>query len=84
MTAPFKCPDCGIWWAGLEHRCKWYELYLTLPQPPYVPPVALNSTSAPTWDSEVLPIIDIDPNYVVTTEGGTTRIMFSSELAVSG
>ena len=20
--APFKCPDCGIWWAGLEHRCQ--------------------------------------------------------------
>jgi hypothetical protein len=18
---PFKCPDCGIWWAGFEHRC---------------------------------------------------------------
>lgn len=19
--APWKCPDCGVWWAGLEHRC---------------------------------------------------------------
>jgi hypothetical protein len=19
---PFKCPDCGIWWAGPEHRCR--------------------------------------------------------------
>jgi hypothetical protein len=18
---PFKCPDCGVWWAGFEHRC---------------------------------------------------------------
>lgn len=18
---PYKCPDCGTWWAGLEHRC---------------------------------------------------------------
>lgn len=18
---PFKCPECGVWWAGLEHRC---------------------------------------------------------------
>jgi len=18
---PYKCPECGIWWAGLEHRC---------------------------------------------------------------
>lgn len=19
---PYKCPECGIWWAGLEHRCQ--------------------------------------------------------------
>lgn len=19
---PYKCPDCGVWWAGLEHRCR--------------------------------------------------------------
>jgi hypothetical protein len=19
--APWKCPDCGTWWSGLEHRC---------------------------------------------------------------
>lgn len=19
---PFKCPDCGTWWAGFEHRCR--------------------------------------------------------------
>ena len=18
---PFKCPDCGVWWVGPEHRC---------------------------------------------------------------
>jgi hypothetical protein len=18
---PFKCPDCGVWWAGVEHGC---------------------------------------------------------------
>jgi len=18
---PFKCPDCGLWWAGFAHRC---------------------------------------------------------------
>lgn len=22
---PFKCPDCGVWWAGVEHRCAWWE-----------------------------------------------------------
>ena len=21
MMAPWKCPDCGTWWSGLEHRC---------------------------------------------------------------
>ena len=20
--APYKCPDCGTWWSGLEHRCQ--------------------------------------------------------------
>ena len=19
---PYKCSECGIWWAGIEHRCK--------------------------------------------------------------
>ena len=19
---PFKCVECGVWWAGMEHRCK--------------------------------------------------------------
>jgi len=19
--SPWKCPDCGTWWSGLEHRC---------------------------------------------------------------
>jgi hypothetical protein len=19
---PFKCPECGVWWAGFEHRCR--------------------------------------------------------------
>ena len=23
---PFKCPECGIWWAGLEHRCRPSEI----------------------------------------------------------
>jgi len=39
---PYKCPDCGIWWAGLEHRCKWYDLH-----PPTVtttnPPIETNT-----------------------------------------
>jgi hypothetical protein len=23
---PFKCPECGVWWAGEEHRCKLGDL----------------------------------------------------------
>ena len=22
MHGPFKCPDCGTWWSGNEHRCR--------------------------------------------------------------
>lgn len=28
-AGPFKCPECGAWWAGGEHRCPpswWREL----------------------------------------------------------
>ena len=35
---PYKCPDCGIWWAGLEHRCKWWDLHppaVTTTNPPF-------------------------------------------------
>ena len=21
IPGPFKCPDCGVWWVGYEHRC---------------------------------------------------------------
>lgn len=21
LGGPYKCPDCGVWWAGFEHRC---------------------------------------------------------------
>ncbi len=34
---PFKCPDCGVWWAGFEHRCP--DVY-TAP-----------NTNAPMWTS---------------------------------
>ncbi|MFH0917021.1 MAG: hypothetical protein V1912_11345 [bacterium] len=20
---PHKCPECGVWWVGLEHRCQY-------------------------------------------------------------
>lgn len=45
---PFKCPECGIWWAGFEHRC-------ALPLPatvtvgvPYVQPWINEGTSTTT------------------------------------
>ena len=22
MGPLFRCPDCGTWWAGFEHRCR--------------------------------------------------------------
>lgn len=22
MGPPWKCVECGVWWAGLEHRCQ--------------------------------------------------------------
>lgn len=22
IRGPYKCPECGAWWAGLEHRCR--------------------------------------------------------------
>lgn len=22
FPGPFKCRDCGVWWAGFEHRCQ--------------------------------------------------------------
>jgi hypothetical protein len=37
--APWKCPECGVWWAGLEHRCA---------------PV-VTSTDVPKWPAYPLP-----------------------------
>ena len=22
LPGPWKCPDCGTWWSGFEHRCR--------------------------------------------------------------
>lgn len=34
---PVKCPDCGVWWRGAEHRCAVNVFTATVPtaqQPP--------------------------------------------------
>lgn len=28
---PFKCPDCGVWWAGFEHRCRIETITISSP-----------------------------------------------------
>ena len=28
-VGPFKCPDCGTWWAAGEHRCQQWFVYTT-------------------------------------------------------
>lgn len=33
---PYKCPDCGIWWAGFEHRCRVMPDTNTTNSPPYI------------------------------------------------
>lgn len=58
---PFKCPDCGVWWAGVEHRC---AIVMpggimppgTVPDPgdwvvrPYVSPdTGIGTTTAAPW-----------------------------------
>lgn len=53
---PFKCPDCGVWWAGVEHRCL-MVFPGSLPVPngyiirPFTPTTGTNSTSAAPWCS---------------------------------
>lgn len=52
---PFKCPDCGIWWAGLEHRCgpPGSDTGASRPETwvirPYVPPTSTGGTTSAPW-----------------------------------
>lgn len=27
-AGPFKCPDCGTWWVGAEHRCRPDQMWI--------------------------------------------------------
>jgi hypothetical protein len=51
---PFKCPDCGVWWTGLEHRCKTpvpatgtTPYIVVRDQPPYA--IGTQSLNSMTW-----------------------------------
>ena len=54
---PFKCPDCGTWWAGVEHRC-----------PPTITTTGSGVVVSPTpytvQDYRVCTCGQIPPNYV--------------------
>lgn len=43
MYPSVKCPDCGTWWRGSEHRCPPRGLGGTAGQPAY-PPYPYGST----------------------------------------
>jgi len=55
---PFKCPDCGVWWAGFEHRCRPPETGATA-NPPWspgpAPTTATGTYSSPCTCSPVGP-----------------------------
>jgi len=43
---PFKCPDCGIWWAGFEHRCQPAKSASGPEWPGWIPPETVRSASS--------------------------------------
>ena len=49
---PYKCPECGVWWSGLEHRCQKPVLGKdTNPKPEVYPWVWPNATPLP-WPNK--------------------------------
>jgi len=48
--APWKCPDCGTWWSGLEHRCQppmtSTGTFVITPYPPFW---GSGNTTDPPW-----------------------------------
>ena len=53
---PFKCPDCGVWWAGFEHRCRTDPEQMRTSDGtgpvivyPYVGPSVTGQTTAAPW-----------------------------------
>jgi hypothetical protein len=56
--APWKCPDCGVWWSGIEHRCA-EGVHRVDTNPPWWNPYSGNTTwtvrctCAQKWKSTV-------------------------------
>jgi hypothetical protein len=50
---PYKCPDCGVWWAGPEHRC-----------PPSTTTTGANITITPAAGCTCHPVIDWSKVYI--------------------
>lgn len=58
---PFKCPDCGVWWAGSEHRCHAADLAPACQCP------AIWHGVIPPW----CPVHNPGPAVVTTTDSFT-------------
>lgn len=56
---PWKCPDCGVWWSGLEHRCAptvpGNSTNVPPPCPPWYPP----NWSWPPFETNPYPLHDV-------------------------
>ena len=50
LPGPYKCPDCGTWWTGPEHRCQWVSGTGTPPgYPEAVTSTGTAWTAPPQW-----------------------------------
>lgn len=73
---PFKCPDCGVWWAGYEHRCQ-MVMPGSLPLPGTVSPLIgtyVRCTCPPNRGQlyqGACPVHDVQITYTTTTYGPT-------------
>jgi len=66
--APWKCPDCGTWWSGLEHRCPPIQTWSG--KITNAPPASFTVTCNCTWHDGVrvstpypCPIHDVQVTY---------------------
>ena len=51
LSGPFKCTDCGVWWAGFEHRCRGMAVYTSDSTAPW--PITDLWRSATGFDTRV-------------------------------
>lgn len=69
---PFKCPDCGIWWAGLEHRCQ--PIQTATGTIAVQPPKVCTCPQPIDWSHTYIG----DPLPCPVHGGGTTTITYTS------